>query len=170
VNVVEVSATSNITVGVTGTVEVVLPNHPYDFSKKLIEGTWDNYGWVAQSNMFGAYAKKVFHLVNLGTREYAKIFGDRNAANERAVLVNATYWLANQSNAPTWNVVTKSIAWFTDVSARSLSDSRIWSGNTIYAIASTKVIAQKSSHPLKQTPVIAAYLVSAAQFQAVVGL
>src|ERR1035437_1232208 len=169
VNIVTVSATSNITLGHTGTIEVVIPDTPYNFSKKLIEGTWDNYGWVAQGNMFGAYAKKVYHAVKVGTREYAKIFGDRNAANERAVLVNAAYWLANQSNAPTWNVVVKPIAWFTDIAARTLSDSTQWGGNTVYAIASTHVKPQTNVHALKKVYVIEAYLVSAAQFAAVVG-
>lgn len=176
VDPVVVSATYNITADTgTGDLPLVIdvPNVKHDFHDKTIEGPWDNYGAVAQGNMFGSYAKKVLNVVAAGTtvvggRKFARIYGDRNLNNERAVLVNPTYWAANQGSNTTWNVVVKPISWFTDVVSRTLSNDAQWAGNTIFAISSTKVSNAASASVLVQQPVVLAYLMSAAQFESTI--
>ena len=166
-----VSATSNITAD-TGSGDVLpevvvtaVNTSKYDFSSRVIEGSSNEYGAVAQGNLFGSYAKKVLNTVESGIREFVRIYGDRNLHNERAVLVNPAFLEANTGSAQ-FTVVVKPVAWLTDIAARTLSNDKQWANNTIYAVVRTNVSHAQSAGALVQrhSPVLA-YLMSAAQFE-----
>lgn len=162
-----VTASSNITAD-TGNgeelAETVVKTSDLDFSKKVIEGRGNEYGAVSQGGFFGAQAKKILNTVSAGTRDFARIYGDRNLKNERAVLVNANFFLTNRGSA-SFNIVVKPVAWLTDIAAGSLSSDKVWANNTIYAVVSRPAKSLNNSRIIvQQNSGVLAYLMSARHF------
>lgn len=164
-----VSATVNVTAN-TGT-GVVPPNvvevptytaRTIDLSANVIEGKHNEYGAVAQGDLRGSFANKVLNTVTAGVRDFARIYGDRNVRNERAVLVNKTFFEENVGST-TFTVVYKPISWFTDVAFRGLSSDKMWENNTVYAIMRQTLVPTQGGARI-QTGTVLSYLMSARQF------
>jgi hypothetical protein len=164
-----VSATVNVTAN-TGTgvapssvVDTAVDTRSIDYSKHVIEGRGNEYGAVAQGELRGSFANKVLNTVSTGVRDFARIYGDRNIRNERAVLVNPDFYTVNKGSLG-FVVAYKPISWFTDVAYRGLSNDKMWENDTVYAIVRQSVVRNTSTGVLMQQGVVLAYLMSAAQF------
>lgn len=169
VNAEVVSATANITAntgtGIAPETVVVAESdaNVIDLSNNIIEGRHNEYGAVSQGELRGSFANKVLNVVSAGTRDFARIYGDRNVRNERAVLVNKAFFDANVGSE-VFTVVYKPISWFTDVAYRTLSSDKMWENNTVYAVLRQSVRRNPSGGGLMQHGVVLAYLMSARQF------
>lgn len=170
-----VTATSNITVD-TGNGDLLpvdaapTTESKFNFTEKVIEGRSEEYGAVSQGSFFGSQAKKILNTVGAGTRDFARIYADRNFRTERAVLVNPTFFDANIGSS-VFTVVTKPVAWLTDIAGNTLSSDKVWANDTIYAVVQRQVKSLGNASGLlvqQNTPVIA-YLMSAVQFENMVG-